>query len=81
MENYPGDINTNIVTKVTTVRAVDLSIGPFCTEFQCEHFCDDDVLRGIDYGGREIDHGVGKLIVGLGKLTIGVGKSAGKRGT
>ena len=35
------DVNTEIVTKMVPVRAVDLSIGPFCTEFRCERFCDD----------------------------------------
>ena len=35
------DINTEIVTKMVPVRAVDLSIGPFCTEFRCERFCDN----------------------------------------
>ena len=46
-----------MVMKIIPVRAVDLSIGPFCTEFRCERFCDDDVFRGIDHRGREIDHG------------------------
>ena len=35
------DINTEIVTKIVPVRAVDISTGPFCTEFRCERFCDD----------------------------------------
>ena len=35
MENGPGDIKTEIVTKVAPLRAVDLSIGPFCIEFRC----------------------------------------------
>ena len=26
------------------VRAVNLSIGPFCTEFRRESFCDDDAF-------------------------------------
>ena len=38
------DINTEMVTKIVPVRAVDLSIGPFCTEFRCERFCDNDVF-------------------------------------
>ena len=45
----PRDINTEMVTKIVPVRAVDLSIGPFCTEFRCERFCDDDVF-GIGVG-------------------------------
>ena len=35
------ETNTEIVKKIVPVRAVDLSIGPFCTEFLCERFCDD----------------------------------------
>ena len=35
------DINTEIVTKMVPVRAVDLSIGPFCTEFRRERFRDN----------------------------------------
>ena len=31
-----GDINTEISTKIIPVRAVNFSIGPFCTEFRCE---------------------------------------------
>ena len=38
------DIKTEIVTKIVPVKAVDLSIGPFCTEFWCERFCDDAVF-------------------------------------
>ena len=41
MENGPGYRNAEIVKKVAPVRAVDLSIGPFCTEFRCERFYDD----------------------------------------
>ena len=53
----PRDVNIQeIVTKMIPVRAVDLSIGPFCTEFRCERFCDDDVFLKIDHQGREIGH-------------------------
>ena len=46
----PRDINTEIVTKIVPVRAVDLSIGPFCTEFRCERFCDDAVFGiGVNF--------------------------------
>ena len=38
------DINKEIVTKIVPMRAVDLSVGPFCTELWCEHFCDDAVF-------------------------------------
>ena len=36
------DINTEVVTKIVPMRAVNFSIGPFCTEFRCER--DDDYL-------------------------------------
>ena len=29
------------------MRAVELSIGAFCTEFRCEQLCDDDIFVGI----------------------------------
>ena len=45
----PRDVNIEMVTKIVPVRAVDLSIGRFCTEFRCERFCDDDVF-GIGVG-------------------------------
>ena len=48
-QKLPRDVNTEMVTKIVPVRAVDLSIGPFCTEFRCERFCDDDVF-GIGVG-------------------------------
>ena len=48
-QKLPRDVNIEMVTKIAPVRAVDLSIGPFCTEFRCERFCDDDVF-GIGVG-------------------------------
>ena len=39
------DINKEIVTKMVPVRAVDLSIGPFCTEFWRERFRDSDFFE------------------------------------
>ena len=41
----PWDISTEMVTKVVSVRAVNFSIGAFCTEFRCEQLCDDGVFR------------------------------------
>ena len=41
-------------TKRVAVRAVELSIGAFCTEFRCEQLCDDDISVG-DWG-QEADH-------------------------
>ena len=40
---WPRDINTEMVTKVPPVTAVNLSIGAFCIEFRCEYVCDDEV--------------------------------------
>ena len=45
IENGPRDINTEIVMKVVPVRAVNLSTGPFCTEFRCEQLFDEDNFR------------------------------------
>ena len=55
----PRDINTEMVTEIAPVRAVNFSIGPFCTEFRCERFRDDGTFwnrgREIDHEGRETD--------------------------
>ena len=40
----PRDINTEMFTKIVPVRAVNFSIGPFCTEFRCEQLCDGDIF-------------------------------------
>ena len=45
IENGPRDINTEMVTKVVPVRAVNTPIGAFCMEFRCEQLCDDEVFR------------------------------------
>ena len=34
-----------MVTKVVPMRAVNISIGAFCTEFRCEQLCDDGIFR------------------------------------
>ena len=34
--------------EIVAVGAVDLSIGPFFTEFRCERFRDDAVFRNIE---------------------------------
>ena len=36
--------NTEIFTKRVAVRAVELSIDAFCTEFRREQLCDDDMF-------------------------------------
>ena len=53
IENGPRDIKTEIVTKVVPVRAVNLSTGPFCTEFRRESFRDDDAF--LDRGAFSVD--------------------------
>ena len=40
----PRDTSTEMVTKIVPVRAVNMPIGAFCTEFRCERFCDNDVF-------------------------------------
>ena len=44
----PRDVNTEMVTKVVPMRAVELSIGAFCTECRCEQLRDADIFR--DWG-------------------------------
>ena len=44
--------NGHKVTKVVPLKAVELSIGAFCTEFQHEQLCDNGIV--LDRG-REID--------------------------
>ena len=51
------DINTEIVMKTVHVRAVELSIGPFCTEFRCEQLCDNEVSGiGVDFWAPRHKH-------------------------
>ena len=38
------ETKTEMVTKMVPVRAVNFSIGAFCTEFRCEQLCDDDIF-------------------------------------
>ena len=48
-----------MVTKWVAVRAVNLSIGAFCTEFRCESFYDGSIFvigSGSRPSGREINH-------------------------
>ena len=45
IENGHRGIKTEIVTKVVSVRAVNLSTGLLCTECRCEQLCDDDIFR------------------------------------
>ena len=40
-------INTEMVTKIVAVRAVNMPIGAFCKEFQCECSCDDDFFLSL----------------------------------
>ena len=69
----PRDINTEMFTKRVAVRAVNFSIGPFCTEFRCEQLCDDDFffLIGVNFCAFfGILHGMG-----IGKSTIRIRRS------
>ena len=43
----PRDINTEMFTTLVPRRAVNFSIGAFCTEFRCEQLCDDDIFFWI----------------------------------
>ena len=43
-QKLPRDINKEMFTKRVAVRAVELSIGAFCTEFRCDQLCDGDIL-------------------------------------
>ena len=70
---------TEIVTKVVPVRAVNLSIGPFCTEFRCEQLCDDDIfqdrgqLLGPEIGLRDINTEIVTKMVPVRAVDLSVG--------
>ena len=59
------DINMEMVTKVVLVRAVELSIGAFCTEFRCEQLCDNGIFW-IGPGSRPSGSGNGHKKLDLG---------------
>ena len=64
-----------MVTKIVPVRAVNLSIGPFCTEFWCERFCDDDVFLGSEstFGPRDINTEMVTKIVAVRAVNFSIG--------
>ena len=64
-----------MVTKLVAVGAVKFSIGPFCAEFQRDHFRNDDDFGKWTIGVGQWTIGVGNWTIGIRKLTIGVGKS------
>ena len=45
LENRPETQKQKRFAKIVTVRAVNLSTGPFCTEFWCEQLCDDGIFQ------------------------------------
>ena len=51
-ESCPRDTNTEMVTKIAPVRAVNMPIGAFCIEFRRERFCDDDAFG--NRGGQKV---------------------------
>ena len=56
------------------VRAVDLSIGPFCTEFWCERFCDDGVFEiGSILGARDINTKICTKVAPIRAVDISIG--------
>ena len=71
IENGPRDINTEIVTEMVPARAVDLSIGPFCAEFRCERFRDDDVFRKNENLTGSCRFGSGGSAVRAGSVRAG----------
>ena len=75
----PRDIKTEIVTKVVPVRAVELSIGRFCTEFRCEQLCDDNIFRdrgqllGPEIGLRDINTEIVTKMVPVRAVDLSIG--------
>ena len=79
IENGHRGIKTEIVTKVVPVRAVNLSIGPFCTEFRCEQLCDDDIFRdrgqllNLEIGLRDINTEIVTKMVPVRAVDLSIG--------
>ena len=79
IENGHRGMKTVIVTKVVPVRAVNLSIGPFCTEFRCEQLCDDDIFRdraqllGQEIGLRDINTEIVTKMVPVRAVDLSIG--------
>ena len=57
------------------MRAVNFSIGPFCTEFRCERFCDDEVFlgSGSTFGARDMNTGIVMKIVPVRAVNFSIG--------
>ena len=76
---WPGDINTEMATKIVPVRAVNLSTGPFCTEFRCEQLCDEDIFRdrgqllGPETGLRDINAEIFTKMVPMRAVDLSIG--------
>ena len=62
-------------TKRVAVRAVELSIGAFCTEFRCEQLCDNDVFLGSGsvVGVRGINIEIITRIVPMRAVELSIG--------
>ena len=79
IENGHRGIKTEIVTKVVPARAVNLSIGPFCTEFRCEQLCDDGIfwdqgqLLGPEIGFRDINTEIVTKMVPVRAVDLSIG--------
>ena len=68
---WPRDINEEMFTKRVAMRAVELSIGAFCTEFRCEQLCDDDIFlgSGSTFGAQDRNTEMVMKIVTVGAVT------------
>ena len=65
-----------MVTKVVPVRAVELSIGAFCTEFRCEQLCDNGIFwyRGqMLVGLRDINMEMVTEVVPVRAVELSIG--------
>ena len=61
------DTKTEMVTKIVTMRAVNLLTGPFCTEFRCKSFCDDDIFP------KMFENLIGLCLFGSADLAVRAG--------
>ena len=63
-----------MVTKLVAVRAVNFSIGPVCTEFRCEHLCDDEVLgSGSEKRHRDMNTEVVTKLAAVRAVNLSIG--------
>ena len=64
-----------IVRKVVPVRAVELSIGAFCTEFRCEQLCDNGLflVSRSNFGLRDINMEMVTKVVPVRAVELSIG--------